>query len=247
VQTPQIPPAFVSVTDLGAPVGVYAPSPGRVALRVLIAVVWLGAAIAGMIWLRAHGQLRLPQWAWWAWVAAVAACGALLVRGAFRSGKRALVVYERGLAQSQDGSVRVWPWDQVVALNLKPVGEGAACYEAVMADGAKVSLAGVPTSLIDVVRERTFPLRYERASEPFLRGETVGFGVLAVHRATGLAYEGRTYPWPDIRDLKVTGDVLAVSTKDTSFFRLGGPQASVGQVPNIDVLQALFEQAGGRG
>ena len=136
----QVPDQFLTVTNLGAPVAADAPSPARVAARLVGFALYMAFVIAAMMFLRWKHMMKLPEWGWWVWVGSVVVSAVVVIGALQRSARRAIVVYEEGFAYSTGDGAQAWTWDQVTAVNLKAAGENATYYEAETSDGSRVTL-----------------------------------------------------------------------------------------------------------
>jgi hypothetical protein len=256
----EIPPQFSNLMGLGKPLEVFKSKVSLVARIIVIVIFALGGSgallyalyILWQRWGRYYPpvifQTMLPYL-----IGTVIAFGiaALTIWDLINRRKKAVVVYNNGLAYSDRKGVKTWRWEQIndVYANVvhhytNGIFTGTThVYTLHHADGKKLvlndSIAEVE-SLYNFIQNHSLQLRYQKLANAYNAGHAVAFGPVVISKQGGLQIGKKVYTWNEIEQVGINKGVLAVKKKNGGWF--SGASATASAIPNLHVLLSILDQ-----
>jgi hypothetical protein len=186
--------------------------------------------------------------------------GLLAGWGAYANWRKALAIYENGLAYCNRRGIQTWRWAQVHHLTaavtrhyLNGFYTGTThTYTLQQANGQKMVLNDALSNVeeaYNLVEQHTFGLRYQARAQAYNAGKTVAFGQVSLSKQ-GIAMRGKFFAWEAIQQVAIYQGDLRVTRKGGGWF--SGARANAGAIPDLHVLLSLINQVvgvktGGRG
>lgn len=246
----QLPVVFLTLPNLGQPIGVHKLATWRLWSRVGIVVLLLAAAVP-MASLARAGALE-EHGLWYGAMGLFVFVALVLAVDTYTRANRIVVLYENGLAYGRGGKVQGWRWEDIEAFAFEitrqyvsfiPTGTFYT-YTLDTRGGDRVVLDGNVSGIKAVgehIREKAVPLIYDRCAEALDRGEDVDFGPIRLNLTQGIQDRDRLYPWGEIEQVGLGNGYFVVEPKKGSGLR--GASLPIGAIPNVDVLLALIAEA----
>jgi hypothetical protein len=162
------------------------------------------------------------------------------------------VVFEEGLAYTQNNVTELVRWDDVTAFwydvtHVQQSGRTASTshvYTVERNDGKKLifkDTLGNIVKLGETIRDETTRRLLPRAVQALQAGETISFGKIAISKE-GISQGKDTVPWDQIENIRLNRGIVAITWKDK---RLKWSSIRVRETPNVFVLLAIVNQVVG--
>ena len=259
----QIPPQFGNLMGMGAPQGVYKAKTFIVLNLIFGGLFFLGsgAALVYALYLGwiGWGRLALPALLQsllpWGIGAAVAFLfGLLFVWSVYNRRKKAVVVYENGLAYADRKGVQTWKWEEIQEVYANVVRNytngiytgTTHTYTLVKAQGTKLVINDVfkeVEAIYNQVQSHSLQIRYQRLAAAYNGGNPVAFGPVTISKTHGITIGKKQYAWEEIAEVGINKGMLSIKKKDGGWF--SGATATAGAVPNLHVLLSILDQVAG--
>ncbi len=261
----RLPGAFKTIQGLGSAVAVYPLRNGflsRFGSVLLVALSLIGSfALAGWAVMDGfdryyrHGPavvlrgVLLP--ALGAVLLLVLAVEVLVV--ALRRWRKAVVIYEQGLAVCNRDGLAFFRWGEIASLR---VGSFQRTFSGIpistvrqvalaAADGRRIAFDGDIHGVDDAlekIRLRLLPILYERFEPGFQSGQTFAFGPIELHKDQGMILKKKPLPWSTLQKAAVDQGVLHLAVGETDG-KLKEIRVPVDEIPNLDLLMVFIRQS----
>jgi hypothetical protein len=257
----QLPEDFNSVFGMGAPRAYFEVKKLTRWGEAIAAVVFLGAAVIVFLWgvysaftgMEQYGQVVFWERFTPTLIISVicGGLGLLAVWSAFVNWRKAVALYDSGLAYRDRTGLQSWRWDQVSQIYSEVtrhytngIYTGTTyLYSLNLLDGTKVKFDNKfekIDALGNLLQEMSFRPLYEKAADAYNAGRVVTFGPVAISKQGGLVIGKKTYPWSEIAQVSVQKGYLQVSKKGGGWF--SGANTLVSVIPNLNVALAIIDQ-----
>jgi len=260
MNTPQLPEAFPSQSDLGGLIETFPLRKGRrwawlVAVLILLAgsasVIVYGLYLAYLGWER-YGAAVVGESLFWPLVVAVGLfLLSLIFAGiAYANWVKAILLYQNGFAYKDRRGLHPWRWRDVTALRMAVTRHDVFgmhtgtthAYTVENRSGKRLVLNDSFSRVEELARaieENTFPSLFEQADQQYSAGGNLTFGPVMVNKA-GIQFGRKSYGWGEVQQVSIQQGVLKVSKKGGGLF--SGARAAAAAIPNLRVLLALISQ-----
>lgn len=252
--SPTLPTAFSSINGVGAPVAYFQPSrPARIVPIVGAAICGLGAALALAYGLAVTGTAysrygwavvdvlgRTPALLFWLFIVG----GLVFLIYAVVAWRKAVAVYEEGIALRSLRALRAWSWADVTALYMAMTHE-VGIFPRTSHRYTIEHISGERASFDDwlenvgqlgaLVSRQLVERRYPPAAARFNAGEPVNFGHLSLDQ-NEIRLKGRSVAWDQVESVTVRRGYFEIQGKDGKRSGL-----DVAAIPNLDVLLLLLD------
>lgn len=248
----QVPKQFAAISELGAPLSVYRPQ--KYAAAILGAAFVLGGvALPWYVWEGASAdRFELRSLAYLLpFVLGVAGLGS-----AYGNWRKAAVVYQGGLAYSDNEGARSVRWDEITEMTSEVTKHyrngmyvGTTHCHRLIAHGfhwailTKNDFPQVAT-LVEQIGQGIFPHLHRASANAWRAGHWVTFGPVSVHQSDGVRLQGELYPWSALESFSVKKGYLHLVQRDASLWsRMAGKgRIEISAIPNFPVLMAIVDQ-----
>jgi hypothetical protein len=261
----RLPGAFKTIQGLGTPVAVYSLRNGfisRFGSILLIALALLGSvALAGWALMDGferyyrHGPAVVLRGVFLPALGAILlialAVDVLLV--ALRRWRKAVVIYEQGLAVCNRDGLAFLRWGEIASLRVSSVqrtfsGIPISTVRLVglaASDGRRVAFDGDIRGVDDAlekIRVRLLPILYERLEPGFQSGQTFAFGPIELHKDQGMTLKKKCLPWNTLQKAAVDQGALRLAVGEADG-KLKEIRVPVDEIPNLDLLMVFIRLA----
>ncbi len=261
--TQTIPEQFANIFGLGGPQGVFAVSQMRRWGNAIFGLFLIGVAGLAVLYgfydaytqSAKYGPVMFTKALWPPLaIAAVAGVLSLLALGsAFSNWKRAVVLYEKGFAYSDNGGVQTWGWHEVDLLNVaitrhytNGIYTGTTyLYTLQKSDGSRLVLDNKLQKIEQLgqaISRGVFPHQYQKLVAALNAGQTVTLGPVAVNKQ-GIAFGKKAYPWSEIEQVGIQNGYVNIKKKGGGWF--SGASAAASSIANLDALLSVIDQVVG--
>jgi hypothetical protein len=176
--------------------------------------------------------------------------GILAAVNAFLNWNKSAVVYEKGLAYSDNKGLQTWGWQEVelfyVAITKhyhNGIYTGTTyLYTLKKADGSRLKLDNKFKQIEALGRlagQKVAPYQYDRLLQKLRNGQTVQLGPIAIDKES-IAVGKKTYPWNEVEQVGIQKGYMSIKKKAGGWF--SGASAPVSAIPNLDALFAVVNQ-----
>jgi hypothetical protein len=258
----RLPGAFKTIQGLGTPVAVYPLRNGffsRLGSVLVVALALLGsmslagwAVMDGFERYYRHGQAVVLRGVYLPVLGAVLllilAVDVLVV--AIGRWRKAVVIYEQGLAVCNRDGLAFFRWGEVASLRVSstqrtfigiPVGATRQVALAA-ADGRRIAFDGDIRGVDDAlqkIRLRLLPILYERFEPGFQSGQTFAFGPIELHKDQGMILKKKILPWNTLQKAAVDQGALHLAVGEENG-KLKEIRVPVDDIPNLDLLMVFI-------
>jgi hypothetical protein len=256
----QVPEQFIGVYGLGAPTDVYPVGASNRWISAIFSVLLIGGAGLAVIYgiydtyvqVAKHGPVMFSR----AITVPLIVAGLLLLFGilaavnAYQSWNKSVVVYEKGLAYSDNKGIQTWGWHEVEWFFFsitKHYHNGiytgtSYLYTLQKADGSKLKLDNKfkkVEALGQLVGQKVAPIQYDRLLQKFRSGQTVVLGPIAISKDC-ITMGKKNYPWGEVEQVGIQKGYMNIKKKGGGWF--SGASSPVSTIPNLDALFAVVNQ-----
>jgi hypothetical protein len=256
----QVPEQFVGVYGLGSALEVYPVSAANRWVSAIFGVILIGgaglAAIYGIydasVQVAKYGPVMFSKTIVPPLVIAALMLlfGVLAAVNAFLNWNKAVVVYEKGLAYSDNKGVQTWGWHEVewfyVAITkhyYNGIYTGTSyLYTFQKADGSRLKLDNKFKRIEALGRlagQKVAPYQYDRLLQKLRNGQTVQLGSVAINKDS-IVVGKKTYPWNEVEQVGIQKGYMSIKKRGGGWF--SGASAPVSTIPNLDALFAVVNQ-----
>lgn len=256
----QVPEEFIGVYGLGVPVDIYPATAWNRWVSAIMGVLLLGGAgLVGIygfyntyVQVAKYGSVMLSKTI----TVPLIIAGLLLLFGilaavnAYQSWNKSVVVYEKGLAYSDNKGVQTWGWHEVEWFFFsitKHYHNGiytgtTYLYTLQKADGSKLKLDNKfkkVEALGQFVGQKVAPIQYDRLVQKLRSGQTVVLGPIAISKDY-ITLGKKNYPWGEVEQVGIQKGYMNIKKKGGGWF--SGASSPVSAIPNLDALFAVVNQ-----
>ena len=256
----QVPEQFESVYGLGTPLGVYSVGAANRWVSAIFGVILVGgaglAAIYGMfdmyVQVAQYGSVMLSKTIVPPLIIAALMLlfGLLTAFNAYLNWNKSVVVYEKGLAYSDNKGIQSWGWHEVewyyVAITkhyYNGIYTGTTyLYTLQKVDGSRLKLDNKfkqIEALGRFVGQKVAPYQYDRLLQKLRNGETVQLGPIAINKDS-IAMRKKTYSWDEVEQVGIQKGYVSIKKRDGRWF--SGASAPVAAIPNLDAFFGIVNQ-----
>jgi hypothetical protein len=256
----EVPEQFQSVYGLGTPLTVYPVAASNRWISAIFGVILIGGAALVAIYgaydtymqVTKYGPVMLSKTiiAPLIIAAVMLLLGILAAVNAFRSWNKSVVVYEKGLAYSDNNGVQTWGWQEVewffVAITKhyhNGIYTGTTyLYTLQKADGSRLKLDNKfkkIESLGQFVGQKVAPFQYDRITQKLRSGQTVALGPIAISKDS-IAIGKKNYLWTEVEQVGIQKGYVSIKKKAGGWF--SGATTPVSAIPNLDAFFAVVNQ-----
>lgn len=256
-----VPPTFSSVIGLGAAQAMYPIRKGTKWLNLVGALVFLGgsavAFLGGLVYTYSRWQDYGPAVIVGSITAPLIIAAVLFLLGlitawsAYANWRKAVVIYQHGLAYSDRKGVQTWRWDEVASFYAavtrhytNGVYTGAThVYTIHKKNNTRLVLNDAITSVEEVaknIREAIYPLLYQRYAQAYNSGQPITFGPVTLSKAGGIQIGKKAYPWEQVAKVTIQQGFVQVAKKGGGWF--SGASVMASTIPNVDIMLSMIDQ-----
>jgi len=256
----QIPEQFSNVFGLGAPLEFYRVGAANKWVSAILGFILLGGsglvAIYGIYDTYAQVSKYGPVMLWKTIVPPLIIAGFLFLLGllsavnAYQNWNRAAVLYDKGLAYTDNKGLQTWNWPEVEWLYVaitKHYTNGiytgtTYVYTLQKTDGSRLSLDN-KFKKVEVlgafINKSVTPFQYDRLVQRLRSGQTVILGPVAISKEN-IIMNKKTYPWSDVDSVAIRNGYVSIKKKNGEWF--SGTSAPVRSIPNLDAFLSVVDQ-----
>ena len=256
----QIPEEFSAIYGLGTPTGVFPTGKSSRWVSAIFGVLFLGGAALAVTYGIYDSYVQTAKYGPAVFQRTITppACiavimfliGAWLAISAFVNWKKAVVLYEKGLAYNDRKGLQTWRWEDVhhffIAItrhyyNGIPTGT-TYLYTLKKSDGSQLKLDNRFAKIQDLgklIQQNVFPLQYERLVQALKNGQTVALGSVALSKE-GIAIGKKAFPWAEVEQVGIQSGFVSVKKQGGGWF--SGASAPVASIPNLEAMLAVVDQ-----
>ncbi|HEX2733072.1 MAG TPA: DUF6585 family protein [Polyangiaceae bacterium] len=245
----------MSVTELGAPIRVYLPQTSAAAFLGVLFVLG-GVALPWYVWHTggfAEGfELRSLLYLF------PLVLGLTGLKSAYGNWRKAAVVYQGGLAYSDNDGPRSIPWSELSAIKSEVIKHYRNGMYVGTTHRHELTARGQPwlvltkndfpdvAELAEQIGQGIFPQAYRASRHEWDAVRWLTFGPVSVNKTEGIRVQGETYAWSALTSLTVEKGCLHIVPRDpTLWSRMTGKgKIDIALMPNFPVLMAIVEKAG---
>jgi hypothetical protein len=256
----QVPEQFESVYGLGTPLGIYPVGVANRWVSAIFGVILIGgaglAAIYGMydtsVQVAKYGPVMFSKTIIPPLIIAALMLlfGILAAVNALLNWNKSAVVYEKGLAYSDNKGIQSWGWHEVewfyVAITKhyhNGIYTGTThLYTLQKLDGSRLRLDNKfkqIEALGRFVSQKVAPYQYDRLLQKLRSGQTVQLGPIAINK-DGIAVGKKSYPWNEVEQVSIQKGYVSIKKRAGGWF--SGASAPVAAIPNLDAFFAVVNQ-----
>lgn len=256
----QVPDQFSSTYGLGTPLTVHPVGQMNRWVSAIAGVIFLGIAGLAVIYgfydasvqAAKYGPVMFTKALWPPLIigAIFGLIGILSAVNAFLNWNKSAVVYEKGLAYSDNGGVQNWGWHEVDKLFVaitKHYTNGVYTgttylYTLQKADGSRLRLDNKfqkIEALGRTVSKNVAPYQYQKLVAAIKSGQSVPLGPIAISK-DGIALGKKVYPWNEIEQVGIRQGYVNIKKKGGGWF--SGASAAAASIPNLDALLSVVDQ-----
>ena len=256
----QVPEHFESVYGLGTPLDVYPVGAANRWVSAIFGVILIGGAGLAAIYGMYDASVQVAKYGPVMFSKAIAPpliiaallllFGILAAVNAFLNWNKSVVVYEKGLAYSDNKGIQAWGWHEVewfyVAITKhyhNGIYTGTTyLYTLQKADGSRLKLDNKFKRievLGRVVGQKVAPYQYDRLLQKLRSGQTVLLGPIAINKDS-IAMGKKSYPWDEVDQMGIQKGYVSIKKRGGGWF--SGASAPVSAIPNLDALIAIVNQ-----
>jgi hypothetical protein len=256
----QIPEEFSSVYGLGLPTGLFLIGSASRWVSAVFGLLLLGGAALAVVYGMYDTYVQTAKYGPAVFqrtvtppvcIAAIMFLfGLWLALSAFVNWKKAVVLYEKGLAYNDRKGLQTWRWEEIhyffIAItrhyyNGIPTGT-TTLYTLKKPDGSQLKLDN-KFSKIQVlgkfIQQNVFPLHYERLVQALKNGQSVTLGSVALSK-DGITIGKKAFPWAEVEQVGIQSGFVSVKKKGGGWF--SGASAPVASIPNLEAMLAVVDQ-----
>jgi len=256
----QVPEQFVGVYGLGAPVAVYPVGASNRWISAIWGVLLIGGAgLAGIygiydtyVQVAKYGPVMFSK----AITVPFIIAGFLLLFGilagvnAYQNWNKYAVLYEKGLAYSDNKGFQTWGWHEVewffVSITKRyhnGIYTGTTyLYTLQKANGSRLRLDNKfkkVETLGQFIGQKVAPFQYDKLLQKIRNGQTAVLGAIAVSKDS-VTMGKKCYAWSEVEQVGIHKGYISIKKKDGGWF--SGASARVSAIPNVDALFAILNQ-----
>jgi hypothetical protein len=256
----QVPEQFASVYGLGIPLDVYPVGAVNRWVSAIFGVILIGgaglAAIYGMydaaVQVAKYGPVMFSKTIVPPLIIAALMLlfGILAAVNAFLNWNKSVVVYDKGLAYSDNKGIQTWGWHEVelfyVAITKhyhSGIYTGTTyLYTLQKADGVRLKFDNKfkkIESLGQFVGQKVASYQYDRLLQKLRSGQMVQLGPIAINK-DAISVEKKAYPWGEVELVGIQKGYMSIKKKGGGWF--SGASTPVSAIPNLDALFAVVDQ-----
>lgn len=256
----QVPEEFIGVYGLGVPVDVYPATAWNRWVSAIMGVLLLGGAglvgIYGLydsyVQVSKYGSVMLSETIAVPLIIAgfLFLFGIWAVVNAYQSWNKSIVVYEKGLAYSDNKGVQTWGWHEIewffVSITKhyhNGIYTGTTyLYTLQKTDGSKLRLDNKFKKiqmLGQLVGQKVAPLQYDKLLQKLRNGQTVVLGPVAINK-DNITIGKKCYLWSEVEQVGIQKGYVSIKKKGGGWF--SGATSPVSAIPNLDALFAVVNQ-----
>lgn len=176
--------------------------------------------------------------------------GLLISLNAFLNWKRTAVLYQNGLAYTDNKGLQIWSWREVTQFFVSitrhytnGIYTGTTyIYTLHKADGSKLQLNNKLQKvevLGSAISKGVAPLQYETMVNAIRIGQTVTLGSLTISK-DGLSIGKKAFSWNEIEQVGIQNGYVSVQKRGGGW--LSGASVPAASIPNLDALLSVIEQ-----
>ena len=170
---------------------------------------------------------------------------------AFNNWKKSAALYRNGFAYRDRKGMKAWRLEDVAGLTAdvtKHYRNGiytgtTHVYTLWNRQGEKMTLNDTIQDVEELatqIREGVYPHIYGAAAQSYNAGRAVKFGPVTISKENGIEIKNKSYPWDEVKEVRVEKGYLKVAQKDGGWF--SGASTPVSVIPNLDVLLSMIDQ-----
>lgn len=256
----QIPEQFASVYGLGTPVDVYPVAASNRWISAILGVILLGGAGLAVIYgiydtyvqTAKYGPVMFSKTITVPLIIAglLFLFGIWAVVNAYQSWNKSVVVYEKGLAYSDNKGVQTWGWHEVewffIAITKhyhNGIYTGTTyLYTLQKVDGSKLKLDNKfkkIQALGQFIGQKVAPIQYDKLLQKMRSGQTAVLGPIAISKDC-INMGKKNYPWGEVEQVGIQKGYMSIKKKGGGWF--SGASSPVSAIPNLDALFAVVNQ-----
>lgn len=256
----QVPEQFTGVYGLGTPLNVYSVGAANRWISAILGVILIGGAGLAVIYglydtsvqVAKYGPVMFSKTIVPPFIIAILMLffGILVAVNAFLNWNRSVVVYEKGLAYSDNKGIQTWGWHEVewfyVAITKRyhnGIYTGTTyLYTLQKPDGSRLKLDNKfkqVETLGRLVGQKVAPYQYDRLLQKLRSGQMVLLGPIAISK-DAIAVGKKSYQWDEVEQVGIQKGYVSIKKKGGGWF--SGASSPVSAIPNLDALFAVVNQ-----